>query len=103
MDQMPNDWIDCILLAENNKLFLATYDGLGCLDLESGSFLSTFGREDNKLLRGEVVYALYEDHRGNIWVGTSQGLRKLELARMDISAFDVDDGLPSTVIRSIEG
>ena len=101
-DQMPNDWINCTLLADNRKLFMGTYDGLGCLDLESESFLSTFDR-DNKLFRGEVIYALYDDQRGNLWVGSSEGLRRVKLATMEVSTFDVDDGLPSNVIWSIEG
>src|SRR5690606_11471006 len=101
-DQMPNDWINCTLLADNRKLFMGTYDGLGCLDLESESFLSTFDR-DNKLFRGEVIYALYDDQRGNRWVGSSEGLRRVKLDTMEVSTFDVDDGLPSNVIWSIEG
>lgn len=100
-NRLPNDWINCVLVTGDNKLFFGTYDGLGCLDLETESFISVFGR--NRLFSDEVVYALYDDRQGNLWVGTSNGLKRLEIPSLEVSEFNVDDGLPSNIIWSIEG
>ncbi|WP_257670259.1 two-component regulator propeller domain-containing protein [Parapedobacter tibetensis] len=100
-NHLPNSWINCLLLSRNNKLYVGTYDGLACLDLETESFVTPLGT--NKLLAGLVVYSLYDDNQGNLWVGTSKGLMHLDVATKQITAYDVDDGLPSNVICAIEG
>src|SRR5690606_6456571 len=86
-NRLPNDWINCVLVTGDNKLFFGTYDGLGCLDLETESFISVFGR--NRLFSDEVVYALYDDRQGNLWVGTSNGLKRLEIPSLEVSEFNV--------------
>lgn len=73
---LHNDWINCLLLTSNEKLYIGTFDGLGCYDIKSKSFVSTYGV--NRLLSGEVIYSLYEDHQGNLWIGTSKGLKSIK-------------------------
>lgn len=96
---LPNDWINCILVS-GNRVYLGTYDGLGCLDLETGDFVSVFGR--NRLLGDEVIYSLYDDKQGNLWVGTSTGLKMLDMETLDISNYNIAAGLPSNTVWSIE-
>ena len=96
---LPNDWINTMLLVDN-KLYLGTYDGFGCLDLETNNFASTFGV--NKLLQGEVVYAMHQDIDKNIWFGTSNGLYKFNPLSQKFSRLSVADGLPNNLISSIQ-
>ena len=98
-NSLPNDWINCLLVL-GSKLYFGTYDGLGCLDLETGSFVSAFGR--NRIFSNDVVYSLFDDKQGNLWVGTSTGLKALNLASLEVSQFDMTHGLPSNTIWSIE-
>lgn len=98
---LNNAWIDCLLLSSKGKLFIGTYDGLGCLDLQTNSFVSSFGK--NRLLGGHVIFSLYEDARGTIWIGTSKGLMYMESNSDQIHAFTVDDGLASNGISAIRG
>ncbi len=96
-----NRWINCLLLTSNDKLYIGTYDGLGCLDLKTRNFASTHGT--NRLLHGLIVYSLYEDKKGNIWIGTSEGLMYLDGRTKEIKAYTMDDGLPSNVVTAVKG
>ncbi|WP_202915853.1 hybrid sensor histidine kinase/response regulator transcription factor [Pontibacter pamirensis] len=98
---LHNRWINCLLLTSKDKLYIGTYDGIGCLDLKTKSFVSTHGI--NRLLHGYIVYSLYEDPKGNIWIGTSQGLMYLDIKTNEIKSYTTDDGLPSNVISAIKG
>lgn len=96
-----NNWIASLLYTRNNKLYIGTYDGLGCLDLEKMSFASTYKR--NRLFPGNVIYTLYEDHQGDIWIGTSKGLIRLNEATEEYETYTTKDGLPNDVICAIQG
>ncbi|SEJ39513.1 ligand-binding sensor domain-containing protein [Dyadobacter sp. SG02] len=98
---LPNSWVNCLLIAKDNKLFIGTFNGLACLDLETKSFTSTFGA--NSLLKGVVIYALFDDDKGNLWAGTSQGLKKIDRATKAITTFDTADGLPSNQVGTVRG
>lgn len=98
---IPNNWINCLLISKDNKLFIGTFDGLACLDLGTENFVSTFG--SNSLLRGVVIYSLFDDNKGNLWLGTSQGLKRLTRSTREITSFDIDNGLPSSLICAIRG
>ncbi|MEZ0485492.1 two-component regulator propeller domain-containing protein [Fibrella aquatica] len=98
-NNLPNSWTNCLLVTNDHKLFIGTFDGLGCLDLDTENFVSTLGT--NRLLAGTVVYSLFEDNKGNLWLGTSQGLKKMNRSTKKITSFDVDNGLPSNLIWAI--
>lgn len=98
---LHNAWINCLLHTTNDKLYIGTYDGMGCLDIPTMDFVSTY--QTNRLLTGKVVYALYEDKKGNIWIGTSQGLNILNPKTREIREYTIVDGLPSNSISGIKG
>ncbi|WP_439581605.1 hybrid sensor histidine kinase/response regulator transcription factor [Dyadobacter bucti] len=98
---LPNSWVNCLLIAKDNKLFIGTFNGLACLDLDTKNFVSTFGA--NSLLKGVVIYSLFDDDKGNLWAGTSQGLKKIDRASKVITTFAVGDGLPSNLIGAVRG
>ncbi len=100
-NNLLNSWINCLYITKDNKLFIGTFDGLGCLDLDTESFISTLGT--NRLMAGTVVYSLFEDNRGILWIGTSQGLKKMNRSTKEITIFDADRGLPGNQIWSIRG
>ncbi|MBD2704641.1 response regulator [Spirosoma sp. BT702] len=98
---LPNNWINCLHISKDNKLFIGTFDGLACLDLDTESFVSTFG--SSQLLKNVVIYSLFDDNKGNLWLGTSHGLKRLNRSTKEITSFDVDNGLPSSLISAIRG
>jgi signal transduction histidine kinase/ligand-binding sensor domain-containing protein/AraC-like DNA-binding protein len=98
---LPNSWVNCLLISKDNKLFIGTFNGLACLDLDTKSFISTFGT--NRLLKGVIIYSLFDDNKGNLWAGTSQGLKKIARATKAVTSFDMGNGLPSNLIGSVKG
>jgi ligand-binding sensor domain-containing protein/signal transduction histidine kinase len=46
-------------------------------------------------LPNDVVYAILEDSRGNLWLSTNQGLSKFDPRRETFTNYDVGDGLQS--------
>lgn len=97
---LHNGWIDCLLLSRNGKLYIGTYDGLGCLDIKTNNFVATYGT--NRLLQGHIIYSLYEDTQGTIWIGTSKGLMYITTSSNKIHSYTMENGLPSNVICAIE-
>lgn len=98
-DCLPNAWINCVLISDG-RLFFGTYDGLGCLDMATESFISVFGK--NRLLGDDVIYSIYEDGDGHLWLGTSKGLKRVELETLKITEYTVAEGLASNMVWSIE-
>lgn len=98
-NQLSQSWINTLLLV-GDKLYYGGYDGFGCLDTKSEDFVSTLG--SNRLLAGEVVYALREGADGEIWIGTANGLFKFDTQAREFVKYTMSDGLPSNSISSIE-
>ncbi len=98
-DSLINRFINSILISSDEKLYIGTVIGLGCLDLKSNSFVTAFGV--NQLLEGQAINTLYEDHLGMIWIGTSEGVFKFNPLTNKFKSFSIEDGLPSNSISSI--
>lgn len=98
-NSMRNAWITCLFLRDS-KLYFGTYDGLGCLDLETESFIETFGA--NSLFNGAVVYALCDDYQGQLWIGTSAGLIRLNKNIFRSSVYNKSDGFFNNSVSSLE-
>ncbi len=101
LNTIHNRWVTAIKVTHDNKLYIGTFDGIGCLDLNNKSFVSTYNT--NKLLSGYIIYTIYEDNQGNIWIGTSEGIFCINSKTHQISSFDMKNGLPSNVICGICG
>lgn len=99
-DFLYNYWINCLLYSDD-KLYIGSYDGLLCLDIKTRSYLSALG--DYRILAGKVVYCVYADADGVLWVGTSEGLVRVGKNLSDVTYYTMDDGLPSHTICAIRG
>lgn len=63
-----------LMLDGDQRLFIATQDGVSILDLKTFSFTSIHNNpEDPTSLSQNSVYALYEDDQHSLWVGTYFG------------------------------
>lgn len=98
---LNNDYIAQLCLSnDGRRLYVGTTMGLCCMDLVTNSWLSVFGK--NHIINDEAVSAIREDCRGNVWVGTNEGLYRVSLRNRHIRKFTVDDGLVDNSIASIE-
>lgn len=98
---LHNGWIASLLYTRNHKLYIGTYDGLGCLDTKAMSFTSTFGK--NRLFSGSIIQTLFEDEKGNIWAGTPKGLLHIDGQNGTYKTYTTRDGLPNNTICAIQG
>ena len=98
-DVLHNRWINCLLHSSDNKLYFGTFDGFGCLDIKTENFVSTY--DENRLLPGEVIYSLYEDHERNIWIGTDYGMKRFNPETKEIKVYTTKNGLPGNSISGI--
>jgi signal transduction histidine kinase/DNA-binding response OmpR family regulator/ligand-binding sensor domain-containing protein len=104
LEVLHNDWINTVLVSKDNKLYIGTADGLGCLDLKTGKFTSAF-HGINRILSGIIVHTLHEDSDGLLWMGTSEGLMAyhdtVTDANDNVVKLTMEDGLPSNVVFAI--
>ncbi|ARV16509.1 hybrid sensor histidine kinase/response regulator transcription factor [Polaribacter sp. SA4-12] len=109
-NSLINDHISSIIIDSKNRLWVGTVDGLDFVDLnvplenikfkhfnlDSNLFISKFG--DN------IIYSVFEDSKGDIWVGGFHGLFKLVRDSNGDSYFKLVNkmiGLPNLAVRSI--
>lgn len=70
---LPQNRVDCILKDSQGFMWFGTWNGLCRYD---GYNIEVFNKESGNInaLRNNFIYVLNEDHFGNIWVGTKEGL-----------------------------
>lgn len=96
---LHNRWINCLLYSSDDKLYYGTFDGFGCLDIKTENFVSTFNT--NRMLPGELIYSMYEDHNHHIWIGTDYGLKRFDPKTYEFKTYTTKNGLPSNSISGI--
>lgn len=95
------------LSSDLTRVFLETQDGQCWIGTERGVnkvFLGKDGFPDRfeAFLTGEKIYALQEDSKQQVWIGTiSSGVYRLEPKSGKLDHFTVADGLPGNTIFGI--
>lgn len=69
----------CVFVDINNRLWVGTYDGVYLVDLNSEQVIPLrFVKNDETYLLNEYIMQVYEDHLGNIWLASIEGLYQVE-------------------------
>lgn len=94
---LSNNDITDILVTESGEVLLATLDGLNIYDKDNDKFERIFYGDS---LVDQEIYSLDEDNEGNVWVGSSKGITKLNLNdgtsimyKNDFSGNDIEDSV----------
>lgn len=75
---LTNDSYLSILTDDNGMIYLAALDGFWIYNPTSSSLLAHFDKNDG--LSSELVYSLvFDRNKKNIWLGTNQGINKINL------------------------
>lgn len=99
-NSLTNMWVnDLFLSGDGRRLYICMSSGLACLDLKRNDFVSTFGR--NCTLTEQPVHTVVEDPKGQLWVGTHDGVFVLDSHGRTQRHYTTDDGLPGNYIASI--
>ncbi|MBR4326172.1 MAG: response regulator [Bacteroidales bacterium] len=99
-DQLCNSWVVSMMLSsDGSKLYIGTYSGFSCLDLDTESFVSTYGV--NCFLESYVVNSICEARDGHIWIGTTDGLFNFDTDTRKFKRYGMAEGLPGSSISGI--
>ena len=104
---LSNDVIFGLFEDSDKNLWIGTESGGACMkslkDFENTSkpFKHYSRKEEKNVLSSEKVFCFYEDQQKNMWIGTSNGLNKIEKASGSIFSYHESDGLPNGNIYGI--
>ncbi len=65
-----------VLVTKDNRIIVATSNGLNLYDKENDKFKRVLSSENQ--LTNQIINSLTEDEKGNIWIGTDKGLDKYD-------------------------
>ncbi len=83
-------------------IWMGTYGGLIKMNTEKNSFkVYKHILEDGKSLSNDYVFSITRDLQNNLWIGTANGLNKLNEKTDEFVHYFEKDGLPNSVISSI--
>lgn len=82
---LPSNFINCILVMEDNTILAGTSNGVAMYNRETDSFENTFDNES--FLKNKDIKAITEDIYGDLWIGTKDGLSKKELKSGEMKYF----------------
>jgi signal transduction histidine kinase/ligand-binding sensor domain-containing protein len=92
----------CMLTDSKGFIWFGTYDkGVDRYDKKTKSFTRFIHDSSRNSLSNNVVNALYEDKKGNIWIGTKLGLNRFDPAADRFTVYSARDGLPDDHILGI--
>ncbi len=101
INSLPNDYLAKLAFSKDySKLYVASSVGLCCLDIQTGSWTKTFGK--NCLNQGSFSHCVQTDHKGRVWYGTEEGIYVYDLK--DLShplRYTMANGLSSNGIAFI--
>ena len=96
-----NKWINKLLLdASEEWLYVASYDGISRYNLKQEKFQSF--PQGIRHFGGEIVYTIHSDNDDHLWMGTANGLIKIDTDFKQLAKYTINNGLPSNTIYSIE-
>jgi len=100
-DQISSNWVFDVIIDRNKKVWAATSNGLDHFNREKDIFESYALTDDNRVI-SNLMYALCEDSKGNIWVGSYYGLYNIDKNTGKPTLITTSDGLPDNMITGIE-
>ncbi|MGL5379095.1 ligand-binding sensor domain-containing protein [Clostridium sp.] len=75
---------NCILITKNQQILVGTADGLNIYNKETNNFSRIFEKDN---LSSQYINSLTEDDKGNIWIGTENGINKINLSSGESEQF----------------
>lgn len=96
LNSRVNRWINSLhYCPKNDSVYVATYNGMYSIHAQT--------LQTNVILRNGIVYAIYHDVEGNLWMGTSNGLMVRKAGRQEVENIDITSGKWNNQVYSIQG
>jgi ligand-binding sensor domain-containing protein/signal transduction histidine kinase len=91
-NNLPHNRINYIYQDSNNKIWIATDNGIAYLEPETTSFIK-LNTADLKF--GNLIYAIIEDEQKNLWISSSYGLLRYNIETGAKRVFNTETGIIS--------
>ena len=101
-NKISSNWVFDIIIDRDKGIWAATSNGLDHLNKEKDVFETFALTDNNRRVVSNLMYALHEDIKGNIWVGSYHGLYCIDKSTGKPSLITTLDGLPDNMIAGIE-
>ena len=86
---------------EYSNLWMGGPDGIGLAEWNrKKDVFVLFSTSYNSSFDNGVVYKVYADHKGNVWIGTESGLIKYNMIQHHFKKYDNAEGLTSNAVYS---
>jgi signal transduction histidine kinase/ligand-binding sensor domain-containing protein/AraC-like DNA-binding protein len=95
--KINNNWINSLFYGTDDLLWIGSFNGVYNINTENGK-VTTY---PNSILPGNVVFSINEDSKGNIWIGTTEGLACFDKKSGKSKIYTVADGMPSNIVCGI--
>lgn len=92
-----NDWISSLFIDKNKRIWIGTYKGFSIIDPTKSKIMNN----PAIALENAIFYAFTQDMKGNIWIGTNEGLYVLNDKYEILKKYTTENGLPNNVICGI--
>ena len=93
---LPHNAVRDILQTRDGYLWLATADGLVRFD---GVRFTTFNRENSPGMSGNRITALFEDNKGDLWIGSESTVMRLRNGVF--TSYGSESGVPAGMVDGI--
>ncbi|OOQ59508.1 hybrid sensor histidine kinase/response regulator transcription factor [Mucilaginibacter pedocola] len=104
LHSVGNDNILSINESRNGDILVCTDGaGLAILNPTTGRFTNYKSNGSTNSLSNNSAICVYEDAALNLWIGTNDGLNKLDKRAGKFTRYYTTNGLPSNLIKSITG
>jgi len=98
-DGLPQNTVSAIVQTKDGYIWLGTEEGLALFD---GVQFTVFDKRNTEEIKNNYIMTLYEDRKGNLWIGTrGGGLNRLRDGKF--KSFTTKEGLSNDNVRSIYG
>ena len=94
-----NRWVNSLTFDSSGTLWVGTYDGHWCYNPETGQLFRA-DLSDTGLMNART-YSIAESKDGSMWLGTGEGLIRLDRSTGEAKVYTDRDGLSSNVISGI--
>jgi signal transduction histidine kinase/CheY-like chemotaxis protein/ligand-binding sensor domain-containing protein len=95
-NSISDNGVNGLYADKTGKLWIATNEGLNCLDLITKKFRNYHTADG---LPNATIYGILEDNHSELWVSTNKGLSCFDPLKGTFKNFEVSDGLQANEFR----
>lgn len=86
---LPSNFVNCVLVTKDNTILVGTSSGVAVYNEENDTFEEIL--KEPGTLTSKNIKAMTQDIEGNIWIGTEDGLNKINLLERKIKHFNEEE------------